>query len=147
MAQPTLIPIFINHAHSTRIPVVCSFSGEAEYAGVYAAARIATEERRIRHNIQHGAPSASDTIVLRQWMTNVCAIGLATETVTPKTSKSIDMRFYWLQDQVRQGHFVIKYVPGLQNIADFFTKALPDARHKILAPYVALNDSDSINDL
>jgi hypothetical protein len=28
--------------HSTRTPVVCSFVAEAEYAGLYAAARIAT---------------------------------------------------------------------------------------------------------
>jgi hypothetical protein len=62
-------------------------------------------------------------------------------------SKSIDMRFHWLRYRVRQGQFDIIYVPGLQNIADFFTKALPVARHKLLAPYVALDDSQTLDDL
>ena len=41
---------WVNHptsCHSTRIPVVCSFVAEAEYAGLYAADGIATEERKI----------------------------------------------------------------------------------------------------
>ncbi len=42
--------------HSTRIPVVCSFVAEAEYAGLYAAARIATEERKILDNMGHPQP-------------------------------------------------------------------------------------------
>ncbi len=40
----------INHpisTHSTRIPVVCSFVAEAEYGGLFAAARIAVDERNI----------------------------------------------------------------------------------------------------
>ena len=38
------------------------------------------------------------------------------------------------------------FVPGLQNLADFFTKSLPVARHKILAPFIAAdNDNDSID--
>jgi hypothetical protein len=40
----------LNHpisTHSTRIPVVCSFVAEAEYAGLFAASRIATNKRQI----------------------------------------------------------------------------------------------------
>ncbi len=50
---------WVNHpisCHSTRIPVVCSFVAEAEYAGLYAAARIATEERKILTNMGHPQP-------------------------------------------------------------------------------------------
>ncbi len=51
---------WVNHpisCHSTRIPVVCSFVAEAEYAGLYAAARIATEERKILANMGHPQPA------------------------------------------------------------------------------------------
>ena len=44
----------INHpvsTHSTRIPVVCSFVAEAEYDGLFAAARIAVDERAILANL------------------------------------------------------------------------------------------------
>jgi hypothetical protein len=102
MHEPT--PVFINHpvsAHSTRIPVVCSFSGEAEYGGAYAAARIATEERRILANMGHPQPPTP------LYCDNECAIGLVSDTITPKMS--IDMRFHWLRDRVRQGQFVISH--------------------------------------
>jgi hypothetical protein len=124
---------FLNHPisnHSTRIPVVCSFVAEAEYAGLYAAARIAVDERRILANMGH--PQPPTTI----FCDNEVAIGLANNTVTPKMSKSLDMRFHWLQDRVRRGQFRIVFVPGLQNLADFFTKALPVSRHQSLAPFI-----------
>jgi hypothetical protein len=130
---------FFNHPisnHSTRIPVVCSFVAEAEYAGVYAAARIAVDERRILHNMGH--PQPATTI----FCDNEVAIGLANNTVTPKMSKSLDMRFHWLQDRVRQGQFRVIFVAGLQNLADFFTKALPVARHLALAPFIAFDADD-----
>ncbi len=98
MHEPT--PVFINHpvfAHSDRIPVVCSFSGEAEYGGAYAAARIATEERRILANLECPQPPT------QLYCDNECAISLASDTIAPQMSKSIDMRFHWLRDRVWQG--------------------------------------------
>ena len=56
-------------------------------------------------------------------------------------SKSLDMRFHWLRDRIDQGQFRVVFVPGLRNLADFFTKSLPVARHKVLAPYIATDDN------
>ena len=53
------------------------------------------------------------------------------------------MRFHWLQDHVRQGQFRIVFVPGLQNLTDFFTKALPVSRDQSLAPFIAFDDGDN----
>jgi hypothetical protein len=58
-------------------------------------------------------------------------------------SKSLDMRFHWLRDRIDQGQFRVLFVPGLKNLADFFTKALPVARHKVLAPFFAVDDDSS----
>jgi hypothetical protein len=113
--------------HSTRIRVVCSFVAEAEYAGVFAAARIAVDERQILTNMGH--PQPGTTI----FCDNEVAIGLADNTVTPKMSKSLDMRFHWLRDRIQQGQFRVIFVPGLQNLADFFTKALPVSRSPSLS--------------
>jgi hypothetical protein len=62
-------------------------------------------------------------------------------------SKSSDMRFHWLRDRIDQGQFRVLFVPGKKNLADFFTKALPVARHKALAPFFAVDDdsTDSID--
>ncbi len=34
------------------------------------------------------------------------------------------------------------FVPGLQNLADFFTKFLPVACHKVIAPFMATDDDN-----
>jgi hypothetical protein len=76
---------------------------------------------------------------------NEVAIGLATNTINLKMSKSLDMRFHWLRDRVQQGHFRPIFVPGLKNAADFLTKALPVARHRVLAPFFAYDPDDNAN--
>ena len=104
--------------HSNVIPVVCSSVQETEYAGLFAAARLADEERRILHNLGYSQPP---TLLLCD---NEYAVGLASKTMTPRLSKSIDMRFHWLQDRIQRGQFRVQHVAGDVNIADFFTKAL-----------------------
>jgi hypothetical protein len=38
------------------------------------------------------------------------------KTVKQKQSKSMDMRFYWLQDRVKQGQFRVFWAPGKINL-------------------------------
>ena len=42
------------------------------------------------------------------------------------------MHFHWVRDRVRVGHFTIKWIKGIDNLADFFTKALPVHEHQTL---------------
>ncbi len=56
------------------------------------------------------------------------------------------MWFHWLRDRIDQGQFRVVFVPGKNNLADFFTKALPVARHKVLAPFFAVDD-DSLDSI
>ncbi len=99
------------------------------------------DERAILANLGHSQPP---TVI---FCDNEVAIGLANRTVCPKMSKSLNMRFHWLRDRIDQGQFRVVFVPGKNNLADFFTKALPVARHKVLAPFFAVDDDsiDSIN--
>jgi hypothetical protein len=132
---------WVNHpisCHSTRIPVVCSFVAEAEYAGLYATARIATEERKILANMGHPQPATP------LFCDNEVAIGIAADTVSQRMSKATDMRLslHWIRDRVRQGHFRVVFIRGLHNVADFFTKPLPVARHRALAPFIAADPAD-----
>ncbi len=109
---------------------------EAEYAGTFASARIATNERQILADMGHPQPPTP------VFCDNEVAIGLATDSIKLKMSKSIDMRWHWVRDRIRQGHFRVVFVPGFRNHADFFTKALPVARHKFLAPFFAFDPDD-----
>ncbi len=60
---------------------------------------------------------------------NECAIGLATSSVRPRKSKSIDMRLDWLKERVSQRFFRLVFLPGLINPADVLTKILTIYHH------------------
>jgi hypothetical protein len=53
------------------------------------------------------------------------------------------MRLHWLIDRVSQGQFLVRHLRGRWNIADFFTKTLPLARHRFFAPFVAVDAPDA----
>ncbi len=74
---------------------------------------------------------------------NECAVGLANKTMVPRLSKSIDMRFHWLQDRIQQRQFKVEHVAGNRNGSDYFTKALSRSKHDQYAPYCA---SDPVDD-
>ena len=76
---------------------------------------------------------------------NDCAVGLANNTLKIKRSKSIDMRFHWLRDRIRQGQFEYQWRKGANNLADFFTKALPVHKHLELMPFLVHTPRDPHN--
>ena len=43
---------------------------------------------------------------------NQCTVGILTDTVKQIRSKSVDMRFFWARDRIRQGHFFYYWRPG-----------------------------------
>jgi hypothetical protein len=103
-------------------------AGEAEYGAAFVFA-------------QHGVWLQTIATALGQiqpptpiFCDNEFAIGLASDTIKQKKSKSIDMRFHWLRDCIRQSQFTITHLPGKLNLADFFTKTLPCAIHQDLMP-------------
>ena len=73
-----------------------------------------------------GHPQQSPPLL---FVDNECAIGLATSSVRPKKSKSLDMRLDWLKERTSQQFFRFVFLPGLIDPAEFFTKILPIYRH------------------
>lgn len=101
------------HAISNIIPVVVSSVAEAEYAALFLNGREGAMLRTILHDL--GYPQSSTTI----YCDNACAVGIATDTVTPKRTKSMDMQFHWIRDRVRQLLFTVTWRKGADNLADF----------------------------
>ena len=56
---------------------------------------------------------------------SLCAVGIADNTFNLKRTKTIDMRYHWIRDQVKLQVFRITWKAGKFNLADFFTKAHP----------------------
>ena len=51
-----------------------------------------------------------------------CAVGILNETIQQRKSKSIDARFLWVRDRVKQGQFRVFGGKGDSNLADYLTK-------------------------
>ena len=54
---------------------------------------------------------------------------MANDELKPRRTKALDMRYHWTRQQVRDGNLIIKWIQGADNLADFFTKALPVHLH------------------
>ena len=68
---------------------------------------------------------------------NTTTDGFANRTIKQKRSKTIDMRFYWVQDRVRQKQLMIYWQPGSTNLGNYHTKNhLPDYHHLICPTYL-----------
>jgi hypothetical protein len=113
-------------AVSCIIPTVCSAVSEAEYASCFILGQHGVWMRVVLNALGHPQPP---TVILCD---NRCAVGLANDTVKVKRSKAIDMRYHWLRDRIRSGVLRVEWCKGVDNIADFFTKALPVHRHQAL---------------
>ena len=57
---------------------------------------------------------------------------MANDIVKLIKSKTVDMRFHWIRDRISQGQFRVVWRKGANNLADFFTKALPVHTHQSL---------------
>ena len=123
------------HAISAIIDVVVASAGEAEYGAAFIAAQQGVWIRTTATAMGHPQPP---TPLLCD---NEFAIGLGNDIIKQKRSKSIDMRFHWLRDRIRQGQFTLRYLAGKQNLADFFTKTLPVAVHRLMMPRLVSSPS------
>jgi hypothetical protein len=110
---------------SSIIPTVCASAAEAEYAALFMNGQIGSWLRVILNAL--GYPQHEPTPIKCD---NKCAVGIATDSVRPKRTKAIDMRYNWIRDKVRSKMFHVFWEPGEFNLADFYTKALPIHRFK-----------------
>ena len=75
-------------------------------------------------------------------MDNSTAVGIANDSVKKQRSRSMEMQPFWTTDQVKLGHFVVKWTPGKENLADYFTKHHDSKHHReVRAWYLHENTS------
>ena len=112
---------------STLLDVIAASASEAEYGAIFVNMRLGETIRTIATALGHPQPPTE--IYTDSSSAQKYAHGLSS-----KASKAMDMRFHWVQDRVRQGHFKVIWRAGVHNLADFFTKPLPVYNHKELMP-------------
>ncbi len=134
MFHTTSTPVTHNaplHAFCQRIPVMVASVVEAEYAAAFGGGQVLVELTLTLTNLGH--PQQSPPLL---FVDNECAIGLATSSVRPKKSKSIDMRLDWVKKRASQNFFRLVFLPGVINPADFFTKILSVYHHIAALPFL-----------
>jgi hypothetical protein len=121
--DPTAIngPIMV---FSSVIQNVMASIGEAEYAAAFHTAQMAAGLRKTLSDLGYPQPA---TYIL---VDNEVASGIASNTIEPKRTKSIDMQFHWLRDRVQMQEFIVIWRKGVYNLADFFTKPLSVKDHQ-----------------
>jgi hypothetical protein len=120
-------------AMSSIIPVVVSSAAEAEYAALFMGSQQAVWLRVILEEM--GYPQLPTTV----FCDNSCAVGIVNDTCKLKRTKSVDMRFHWVRDRVRQGQLIVTWAKGSSNLADFFTKPLSAKDHLVTMPFLVVS--------
>ena len=109
---------------STIMRNVMSLAAEAECSALFNNHREAIAIRNTLEEMGHTQPPTTVQV------DNTTAVGFANQQIKQKQSKSMDMRFYWIQDRVDQRQFLIFWGPGASNLADYFTKHHPPSHHR-----------------
>ncbi|CAJ1934140.1 unnamed protein product [Cylindrotheca closterium] len=107
---------------------VLASAAEAELAGLFINGQEAIPERVTLAELGHPqgpTPLTTD---------NATANGIANDSIKQKRSKAMDMRFFWIRDRVRQGHFHVYWTKGSLNLSDYVTKHHPGKHHRRVRP-------------
>jgi hypothetical protein len=113
------------HVLSSILLPVLSSATEAELAALFHNAKEAAMLRTILEDMHHPQPATPIQT------DNACAAGICNDTVKQRRSKAMDMRFYWVRDRVRQGHFLVHWRKGAENLADYHTKHHSPSHHRL----------------
>jgi hypothetical protein len=112
------------------IKAVMSSAAEAELGALFINAKLAVPIRTTLVELGHPQPKTP------MQTDNSTAHGVLTNRITPKATKSMDMRFHWLRCRDAQGQFRYFWRPGPTNTADYWTKHHPAIHHQSFRPQI-----------
>ena len=98
------------------IKFVMSSAAEAELASLFITARKCVELRQTA--IEMGWPQLPTPMPVD----NTTAVGVVTNNIMPKQTKSMDMRLWWLRCRTNQKQFRPHWASGKGNYADYTSK-------------------------
>jgi hypothetical protein len=120
---------------STVLKHVMSSAAEVEISAVFSNAKEGTVLRTTLEELGHPQPPTP------LQTDNTTSTGYINGTIKQKRTWSMDMRFYWVKDRVKQGLFHVCWGPGYQNLGDYFTKHHSPVHHtKMRDIYIHASD-------
>jgi hypothetical protein len=132
-------PIRLNGAFFTLcciLKFVAASAAEAELGALFMCAK---EGRIYRLTLQElGHPQPPTPI----HCDNATAAGIANGTVKKQRSRSMEMRYFYICDQVKNKEFDVRWHPGQENLGDYASKHHEGRHHKEVRP-IYLHEQDS----
>jgi hypothetical protein len=126
------LPIKLNgaiHVVTTILKFVAASAAEAELGALFVNAKEGRILRLILNELGHPQPPTPIHC------DNSTAAGIANNTVKRQRSRSMEMRYFWIADQVARNQFSVHWHPGLENMGDYYTKHHPASHHQRVRPY------------
>ena len=109
---------------STIMCNVMASASEAKCGALFNNTKESVSLRTTLHKMGHPQPPTPVEV------NNSTAAGFANKKIKQQKSKSMDMRYYWIQDRVAQKHFQVYWRPGHTNLSDYFTNNFPPSYHR-----------------
>ncbi len=66
---------------------------------------------------------------------NSTAVGIVNNTVKRQRSRAMEMRYFWVMDQVKHAQVDVQWQPGIENLGDYVTKHHGPKHHQHTRPY------------
>jgi hypothetical protein len=121
------------------IKTVMSSAAEAELGALYINAREVIPLRHLLLKMGHPQPPTPIQT------DNSTALGVVNNTIQPKRTKAMDMRFHWLRCRINQKHFRPYWRAGATNLADYVTKHHPAIHHQAVRPLFLTTDQPTLS--
>ena len=103
-------------------------SAEAELGSLFLNAKEAKVIRLILTEMGYPQPPTPIHV------DNATAVGIANNTIKKQRSRAMDMRYFWVADQVDQEQVHVSWQPGQENLGDCVTKHHPGKHHQQVRP-------------
>ena len=106
------------------LPLVAISVAEAELRGTFYNAK---KGKILRLTLEEMGWKQGPTTI---FVNNNMASGICNSTIKQQQSRAMNGQYCWLIDQVNLNTYQIKWAPGLENMADYFTKHFASAHHR-----------------
>ena len=124
---------------SSPLPIVAISVAEAELGGTFYNAK---KGKMLRLTLEEMGYKQGPTTI---FVDNNTVSGICNSMIKRQLSRAMNGQYFWLIDQVNLNTYQIKWAPGLENMADYFTKHFAAAHHRDVRPfYVQMQNSPRV---
>jgi hypothetical protein len=120
---------------------VASSAAEVELGALFVNGKEAKILRLILEEMGHPQPPTPIHC------DNKTATGFANDTVKKHRSRSMEMRYFWVTDQVHRQMLDIIWQPGAENLADYFSKHHLGTHHKKVRPWYMVHTNSKFGEI